>query len=134
MSATRASRNRCPSWYGHLDVLINNGNGCTLSIELPIQDWDRILAVNLRGPFIMSKFALPVMKQGGGQIINICCCQRLGEHTMPANGDYWALATPVWKLDRIISKLRPWLLVECKLLSTGFPDIDVGTRKTQKRS
>jgi len=40
----------------------------------------------------------------------------------------------MWKLDRIISKLRPWLLVECKLPSTGsIPDIDVGTARPQKQ-
>lgn len=60
--------------YGQLDALINNaGTDVTLSVEeLAINDWDQILAVNLRGPFLMSKFALPIMKeQGSGNIINI---------------------------------------------------------------
>ena len=60
--------------FGRLDILINNaGTDKTLSIEeLSIQDWDRVLAVNLRGPFLASKAVLPVMRQqGSGYIINI---------------------------------------------------------------
>jgi len=60
--------------HGHLDVLINNaGVDKTVSIEeLAVADWDCILRVNLRGPFVLSKYALPVMReQGGGHIVNI---------------------------------------------------------------
>ena len=60
--------------YGHLDVLINNaGIDVTVAIEeLEIQDWDRVQAVNLRAPFILSKTVLPHMKQRQrGHIVNI---------------------------------------------------------------
>jgi NAD(P)-dependent dehydrogenase (short-subunit alcohol dehydrogenase family) len=59
---------------GRLDILINNaGIDVTVPIdELTIQDWDRIMAVNLRGPFVMSKHAMALMRsQGGGHIVNI---------------------------------------------------------------
>lgn len=59
---------------GGLDVLINNaGIDKTVSIdELTLEDWDCILAVNLRAPFILSKLALPLMREkGGGTIVNI---------------------------------------------------------------
>ena len=60
--------------HGHLDILINNaGVDKTVSIEeLTVTEWDCILRVNLRGPFMMSKYVLPVMReQGGGHIVNI---------------------------------------------------------------
>jgi NAD(P)-dependent dehydrogenase (short-subunit alcohol dehydrogenase family) len=60
--------------YGRIDILINNaGTDVTLPIEeLGFNDWDRVLSVNLRGPFVLSKLILPLMKeQGRGQIINI---------------------------------------------------------------
>lgn len=62
------------SQHGQLDVLINNaGVDVTLPVdELSVQDWERIIAVNLNGPFVMSKFVLPYMKQQGqGHIVNI---------------------------------------------------------------
>jgi NAD(P)-dependent dehydrogenase (short-subunit alcohol dehydrogenase family) len=60
--------------FGRLDVLVNNaGTDVTRPIEeLSIDDWDRVLRTNLRGPFVMSKLALPLMKrQGRGHIVNI---------------------------------------------------------------
>ena len=60
--------------YGRLDVLINNAAvDKTVSVEeLAVSDWDRIIATNLRGPFLLSKFSLPFMKkQGEGHIVNM---------------------------------------------------------------
>lgn len=59
---------------GHIDILVNNaGTDATLSIEdLSIADWDRVLNVNLRGPFLLSKAVYPhLKKQGKGSIVNI---------------------------------------------------------------
>lgn len=60
--------------HGQLDGLINNaGTDVTLSVEeLAIADWDRVMQVNLRAPFVLSKAVFPVMKQqGSGHIVNV---------------------------------------------------------------
>lgn len=60
--------------YGRIDVLVNNaGTDVTLPIEeLSIADIDRVLNVNLRAPFLLSKLVLPIMKHHGqGHIVNI---------------------------------------------------------------
>jgi NAD(P)-dependent dehydrogenase (short-subunit alcohol dehydrogenase family) len=60
--------------YGAVDVLVNNaGTDRTVPFEeLGVDDWDRVLAVNLRGPFVMSRAVFPHMcERGGGHIVNI---------------------------------------------------------------
>src|SRR2546429_4114830 len=60
--------------YGKLDVLVNNAGMLFRSkIEDTSEaDWDRIMAVNVKGVFLGTKCAIPAMRQaGGGSIINI---------------------------------------------------------------
>jgi NAD(P)-dependent dehydrogenase (short-subunit alcohol dehydrogenase family) len=71
--ATRAL-DRVLDRHGRLDILINNaGTDVTLPIEeLAIADWDRVLRTNLRGPFLLSRQAFPIMRrQAQGHIVNV---------------------------------------------------------------
>jgi NAD(P)-dependent dehydrogenase (short-subunit alcohol dehydrogenase family) len=59
---------------GGVDVLVNNAGIVheALVEDLDARDWDRVLAVNLRGTFLCTRAVLPgMLKQGGGRIINI---------------------------------------------------------------
>jgi NAD(P)-dependent dehydrogenase (short-subunit alcohol dehydrogenase family) len=62
--------------YHKLDILINNaGVDLTTPVEdLPVTEWNKIIAVNLTGAFIMAQAAFQLMTENpvGGNIINIC--------------------------------------------------------------
>ena len=129
--------------YGHLDALINNaGTDVTLSIEeLALSDWDRVLAVNLRGPFIMSKFTLPLMKeQGSGHIINIVstAAKRAWANASAYHASKWGLLGFSHALH---VEARPYNVKVTALVAGGmrtpflldrFPDIDVSTLQDPK--
>ncbi|HLT74226.1 MAG TPA: SDR family oxidoreductase, partial [Ohtaekwangia sp.] len=82
--------------FGRLDVVINNaGLDVTKSImELTIEEWDRVMAVNLRGPFVMAKEIMPVMaRQKSGHIVNIIstACLRAWTEASVYHASKWGL-------------------------------------------
>ncbi|PYM31128.1 MAG: dehydrogenase [Candidatus Rokuibacteriota bacterium] len=63
--------------FGRIDVLVNNAALYgTLKrrpfMEIPVEEWDRVMAVNLRGLFLCARAVFPAMRaQGNGKIVNI---------------------------------------------------------------
>jgi 2-deoxy-D-gluconate 3-dehydrogenase len=60
--------------FGRIDILFNNAgiNVRKPPQELPLEDWHKVMDVNLTSAFLMSKAAYPAMKRvGGGKIVNI---------------------------------------------------------------
>jgi citronellol/citronellal dehydrogenase len=69
-----AARDQTLEHFGRCDLLVNNAAVSYLApfLELSIKRWDIIMAVNLRGPMLLSKAFLPSMlESGGGRIVNI---------------------------------------------------------------
>ncbi len=59
---------------GPVDILVNNAGICRMVpiLEIEVKEWDRVLAVNLRGTFLMSREAFKLMKERrSGRIINL---------------------------------------------------------------
>jgi NAD(P)-dependent dehydrogenase (short-subunit alcohol dehydrogenase family) len=60
--------------FGKLNVLVNNAGALSVSTVETISedDWDDVMTTNIKGPFLMSRAALPAMRRaGGGSIINV---------------------------------------------------------------
>ena len=70
--------------FGRLDILVNNAGIMPTDWyfrleDMPEEVWDRIVAVNLKGVFLLSKFSLPRIRESGrgGVIVNIASVQGL---------------------------------------------------------
>lgn len=88
--------------FGRIDILINNagvGGGDQIHLH-DTQDWDKVMAINLRGPFLVARAVLPHMRaQRQGHIINISSesgleyyqgdgAYGISKHALNAMGEY----------------------------------------------
>jgi NAD(P)-dependent dehydrogenase (short-subunit alcohol dehydrogenase family) len=129
--------------YGRLDILINNaGVDVTLPIdELTVDDWDRVLSVNLRGPFLLSRCVLPAMKaRRSGHIVNIVstAAKRAWPNATAYHASKWGLLGLSHALH---AEARPYGVKVTAVVAGGmrtpflldrFPDIDPATLQDPK--
>ncbi len=75
--------------YGTIDILVNNaavGGGSPIHTH-SVESWDQIMAINLRGPFLMARAVLPILRlRNEGHIINIS--SEFGLEYYPGDGAY----------------------------------------------
>lgn len=122
---------------GRLDVLVNNaGVDYTLPLEeLTVEQWDRVVRTNLRGPFLLARGAAAIMKrQGGGHIVNIAstAAKRAWPNASAYHASKWGLLGFSHALH---AELRPQRIKVSAVVAGGmrtpflldrFPDLDPG--------
>lgn len=124
--------------YGHIDILVNNaGTDKTVSVEeLSTADWDGVMGVNLRGPFLMAKVVFPVMRaQGGGQIVNITstASKRAWANAAAYHASKWGLLgfSHALHVEGRLHHIKVTAVVaggmRTPFLLDRFPDIDLDT-------
>lgn len=77
-SSTLAMAKAAHDKYGRIDILINNAALWTAILpmkpwdEIPVEEWDRVMAVNVKGYFLAARAVFPYMKEKGwGRIVNL---------------------------------------------------------------
>jgi 3-oxoacyl-[acyl-carrier protein] reductase/pteridine reductase len=111
--------------FGRLDVLVNNaGTYETVEFEeLTLAQWDSIFAVNVRGPFLMVKEALPHLRRAKGRIVNLGSLG--GLRAWSTHVHYSSSKAALHMLTKAMAKaLAPEISVNC--VAPGM--IDLGER------
>ncbi len=88
--------------FNRLDILVNNAgifDGGPVD-ELPVETWDRVMATNLRGPFLCTREAMRIMKrQRAGRIINVGSIA--GQRVRPNSAAYSTSKHGIWGLTQV---------------------------------
>lgn len=82
--------------FGRIDVLVNNvGHLYVAEItELPVEEWDALMATNVRSMFLCCKHVIPAMlEQGGGSIVNLASISAfIGQEAAEGGPSFFAYA------------------------------------------
>ena len=141
---TRRAVQDAEQLFGLVNVLVNSAGALSASTveSVSLGDWDRVIATNLKGPFLMSRAVLPAMRRaGGGAIVNVGSI--LGLVAMKDRAAYCAskggitMLTKAMALDHAHEKIRVNCIcpaiVETDLIRDLFPRSEEGLRARDGR-
>ncbi len=120
--------------FGRLDGLVNNagiaGPFTGPPEELRLADWNRVLAVNLTGPFLLAKHAAPLLRRSGGAIVNIASTRALQSEARTEA--YSASKGGLVALTHALAvSLGPAVRVNC--LSPGWIAVEAWQKQANRR-
>jgi 3-oxoacyl-[acyl-carrier protein] reductase len=135
--------------YGRLDILVNNAaapQGLDRAVidEVPIEAFDEVLRINLRGTWLMCRAAVPAMRQGRwGRIINVA--SMAGAVPAPFSTPYSASKAGVIGLTRAlamdvaawgitVNSISPGALGTSRSVLSTDPDLDVAAELADRGS
>lgn len=115
--------------FGRVDALINNAGISTIGEfnvdALPLEEWNRVIGINLTGYFLMAKHAAPHLRQSKGAIVNIASTRAVMSE--PDSEAYAASKGGVVALSHALAiSLGPDVRVNC--ISPGWIETREGAR------
>ena len=112
---------------GRLDILVNNA-GITrdrLVMRMSADDWDEVLTVNLRGTFLPTRFAIPLMvRQRYGRVVNVSSVVGLSGN--PGQANYAASKAGQIGLAKAIAREVASRNITVNAVAPGFIEVDGG--------
>jgi len=118
--------------FGKINYLINNaGIGINKHIsELSLEDWNRVIGVNLTGTFLCSKYSYPYLRKEKGVIINIASTRAFMSE--PNTEAYSASKGGIYALTHALAvSLGPDIRVNC--ISPGWIEVSEWKKKSLRR-
>lgn len=111
--------------FGTLDVLVNN-MGMNIftpaTVEAEVALWDKIMEGNLRATFLVCRRAFPLMKEGGGAIVNIS--STAGLRAAPGMGIYGIAKAGINMLTRVLAKELASCGIRVNAVAPGMVETD----------
>jgi NAD(P)-dependent dehydrogenase (short-subunit alcohol dehydrogenase family) len=109
--------------FGSIDVLVNNaavyaGLERRPFDEIEVAEWDRVMAVNLRGPWLCAKACASALREGGGAIVNVASATVLSGSPLWAH--YVASKGALIALSRVMARELGDHGVRVNTLAPGF--------------
>ena len=106
---------------GKLDILVNNAgiNNPNDFDQITSEEWDRILGVNLKGPFLCSQKCLVLLKKGNNSsVINIGSVS--GQYGGPRTAHYAASKAGLISLGQVIARFGAQWGIRCNTIAAGL--------------
>ena len=119
--------------FDRIDIMVNNAgiNIHGTSQEISVADWDRVIAVNLRGVFLTTKLALPYIKNSKvGRVINIASVHASGGGSGPP---YAAAKAGVVNLTRDVAMEVAADSVTVNVICPGFIETAINDYLTEEQ-
>mgnify|MGYP001244078524 CR=1 FL=1 len=133
-SSINKAYKRCFDKFGKIDVLVNNAgiNKPTDFNEIEEDDWDEILSINLKGPFLCSQLVIDYMVKDGGSIIHIGSVS--GQYGGPRTAHYAASKAGLISLSQVIARYSSKFKIRSNVVAAGLIESEMASSGLKNKS
>lgn len=131
-SSVREAVAAVAGFHGRIDVLVNNAAIFETGPldQITLEQWDAVFETNARGPFLVTREALPHLREGRGRVVNIGSLG--GIHAWAGHGHYCASKAALHMLTQAMAKaFAPEVTVNC--VAPGWIELGYGSGDTAER-